>query len=358
MRLVEAGVLACEHDRARPEVLVCLVRVKPLAQDFRFTDVDRLSAGRHLRRADQDVDARAIQLRRRCLTPILLTKTASGFSPNTNAYRYDGRRFDTGSGTVDFGARRYSASTGRFIQRDSYFGALDDLDLSTDPINGNRYALTGANPINFVEFDGHKGGWGGFASEAWRSTKSGVADTYSALRHPVATANALSSAVNHPIRAAKAMAQPVRDAYKRNGIEGAEGALLPTVVIAVVGTKGAGLLTKGASAARAAKDLSGAGRAAKRAGETVATRAGRQAHAERTYPEGFKKEVTLPSGKRMDAYNPQTKVIEELKPNNPRAIARGQKQVAGYCEECNRVHGPGHTGRVVTYDASAYRGPH
>src|SRR5207248_8786507 len=44
--------------------------------------------------------------------------------------------------------------------------ALDDIDLATDPLTGTRYGLTGANPINFVEVDGHDfrplwgpGGW-------------------------------------------------------------------------------------------------------------------------------------------------------------------------------------------------------
>jgi RHS repeat-associated protein len=84
------------------------------------------------------------------------TRTAAGFGLNTNPYRYAGQRFDTGSNTVDFSARRYSPGIERFVQRDSYFGALSDLGLSTDPLNGNRYVLTGANPINFVEFDGHR----------------------------------------------------------------------------------------------------------------------------------------------------------------------------------------------------------
>ena len=81
-----------------------------------------------------------------------------------------------------------------------------------------------------------------------------------------------------------------------------------------------------------------------------ALRKGQQAHKDRQYPEGFEKEVRLPSGKRMDAYNRETKEIIELKPNNPRAIKQGEKQVEGYCRECNQVNGPGHTGRVETYD--------
>ncbi len=87
-----------------------------------------------------------------------LTKTASGFNSSTNPYRYTGKRLDSGSGTYDMGARRYSASTGRFLQYDLYSKALDNLGLSEDPLTQNRYALAGANPVNFVEIDGHVAG--------------------------------------------------------------------------------------------------------------------------------------------------------------------------------------------------------
>jgi RHS repeat-associated protein len=56
------------------------------------------------------------------------------------------------------GARRYSPSTGRFLQYDVYYDALEDFGLAEDPINQNRYVLAGANPVNFVEIDGHAAG--------------------------------------------------------------------------------------------------------------------------------------------------------------------------------------------------------
>jgi hypothetical protein len=80
-----------------------------------------------------------------------------------------------------------------------------------------------------------------------------------------------------------------------------------------------------------------------------ALRKGQKAHAERQYPEGFKKEVELPSGKKMDAYNKEAKEVIELKPDNPRAIKRGEKQAAEYCRECDKEFGPGHTSKVETY---------
>ncbi len=73
-----------------------------------------------------------------------------------NPYRYSGRRFDTGSGTIDMGARRFGPDAQSFLQPDSYAGALANLGLSMDPLTGNRYGLAAGNPVTFVEVDGHR----------------------------------------------------------------------------------------------------------------------------------------------------------------------------------------------------------
>ncbi|MEV5339779.1 DNRLRE domain-containing protein [Streptomyces sp. NPDC052676] len=72
-----------------------------------------------------------------------------------NNYRYNAQRYDDGSGTYDMGFRNYDPGLNRFLTRDMYGGALDDMALATDPYTGNRYAFAGGNPISFVEIDGH-----------------------------------------------------------------------------------------------------------------------------------------------------------------------------------------------------------
>ena len=52
------------------------------------------------------------------------------------------------------GFRDYSPGLNRFLTRDTYNGALADLNLGTDPWTGNRYALAGGNPITGIETDG------------------------------------------------------------------------------------------------------------------------------------------------------------------------------------------------------------
>jgi len=86
-------------------------------------------------------------------------------------------------------------------------------------------------------------------------------------------------------------------------------------------------------------------------GETTATKLGRQMHASWDYGPGFQKEFTLRAGGRVDAINFDTREVLELKPNNPRQITLGNKQLAGYIAKLNeQFPGKPWTGRVVTYD--------
>lgn len=91
-------------------------------------------------------------------------------------------------------------------------------------------------------------------------------------------------------------------------------------------------------------------KAKKTGGETEATKRGRQAHTDWQPGEGYEKEVRLPSGRRADAVNAEKKDVKELKPNNPRAIKRGEKQVEKYRRELEDKHGGQWTGQVDTYE--------
>ncbi len=88
--------------------------------------------------------------------PLTHEATSTDVRDPSNAYRYTGKRTDTGSNTLDMGARRYSPNPGGFLQQDAYNDALGDMGLSTDPLTQNRYSLAGGNPISFNELDGHK----------------------------------------------------------------------------------------------------------------------------------------------------------------------------------------------------------
>ena len=72
-----------------------------------------------------------------------------------NPYRFNAERWDNSTGMYDMGFRDYNPGLNRFLNLDTYNGALDDLSLGLDPWTSNRYAFTGGNPINGVERDGH-----------------------------------------------------------------------------------------------------------------------------------------------------------------------------------------------------------
>ncbi|MEA2435261.1 MAG: hypothetical protein QOG54_2718 [Actinomycetota bacterium] len=72
-----------------------------------------------------------------------------------NPYRYQSRRYDSGSKSVDMGARRFATQDAHFLQQDMLQSALGDMSLSLDPLTQNRYALAGGNPVSYAEWDGH-----------------------------------------------------------------------------------------------------------------------------------------------------------------------------------------------------------
>jgi YD repeat-containing protein len=78
-----------------------------------------------------------------------------------NSWRWQARHYDPTTGTIDMLARQYSiaglgtAGANRFLQRDRYLDAYDDLTLSFGRLNANRYAYAAGNPITYLETDGH-----------------------------------------------------------------------------------------------------------------------------------------------------------------------------------------------------------
>lgn len=67
-------------------------------------------------------------------------------------------------------------------------------------------------------------------------------------------------------------------------------------------------------------------------GETSATRRGRKMHEEWDYGPGVMKEQTIGTGARVDGIDWKNHIVYELKPNNPRAILRGMKQLDRYLD--------------------------
>jgi len=76
---------------------------------------------------------------------------------------------------------------------------------------------------------------------------------------------------------------------------------------------------------------------------------GKEAHKIYDPGPGFEKEFPLPSKKRPDGINFETNEIKELKPNNPNAIKKGQKQLNNYVKEATEQYGGTWKGILETY---------
>jgi RHS repeat-associated protein len=72
-----------------------------------------------------------------------------------NPFRFQGFSYDDTVDAYDMQARPYSPGWGRFLGLDVFEDAAGDMALQSDPLTNNRYAFTGGNPINNLEFDGH-----------------------------------------------------------------------------------------------------------------------------------------------------------------------------------------------------------
>lgn len=64
----------------------------------------------------------------------------------------------------------------------------------------------------------------------------------------------------------------------------------------------------------------------------------------------YEHDVRLPSGQRPDAVDFESSLVRELKPDNPRAIRLGMKQLARYLRELQRLTGKKWTSFLDSYE--------
>ena len=233
--------------------------------------------------------------------------------------KFTGKERDQETGLDYFGARYYRANTGRFTTVDPVYTWRENL---LDPQRWNRYTYARNNPLRYIDPNGEQ------VAEAirqWGQQAQGFPD-----QRAVAIGGALII-----VAANLDKLGDIGEAIIESGALNATQPGYPGVDIGM-DRKMSGFLFN------------------KKGGETPFTKAGRRAHQEEPLPEGFERESRLPSGRRMDGYNAADKKVIELKPNNPKATRRGQKQVEGYCKECDQEYGPGHTGSVQPYDPTKY----
>ena len=183
--------------------------------------------------------------------------------------------------------------------------------------------------------------------------------------HPLVTIDALGHAVLHPVETGYAIKNSVVETSKAalSGDPNAVGKVVGTVILTVFSGGAGGAAAKGVSLAEEIEATSMAARAAQSAkqassfsktikgGESAATAAGRRAHKnyENTLGGGYDFNKSLPSGKRPDAIDWKNRVVRELKPDNPNAIRKGEKQLEGYKGELENMTGEPWTSHLDVY---------
>ncbi|MCC6262136.1 MAG: hypothetical protein IT169_01050 [Bryobacterales bacterium] len=257
--------------------------------------------------------------------------------------RFTGKERDAETGLDFFLARYMSSVQGRFTSPDKPFADQTPFD----PQSWNLYSYTRNNPLKYIDRTGEA------IETLWDALNIGIGvtsfvDNVQTGNYGAAALDALGVVVDSAaavvplipggagagikaVRAADRVADAADLATTSNRIDNAVDASGTTA--SLVTDTAQGKIAQGAANPKVKEALA----------------RGQEAHKQANYGPGFKKEVTLPSGKRMDAYNKTDKRVVELKPANPRAVNRGEKQVKQYCKECDDVYGPGHTGEVRTY---------
>ena len=246
-----------------------------------------------------------------------------------------------------FGARYFNSSQGRWLSPD-WSDTPEAIPYSNlnDPQSLNLYGYVRNNPIGRADADGH---------DVW--------DFLVGVGNSVGSNAFLGAGRNDYGNDDYKMGEAVGD-FASTLIGAGESLLGGTIQgggVAACGTGVGCLVGAPAIVGGGVMEVHGAGMAtsgfvhlAKSAtsGENEYAKAGREAHKNHDPGPGYEKEVTLPSGRRADVVNQKKATVRELKPNNPRAIRKGQRQVEKSRQELQRSDPKQRVwkGRVDTYE--------
>ena len=251
---------------------------------------------------------------------------------DSNHYKFTGKERDSETQLDYFGARYYSNGLGRWVSADwSPTPVPVPYADFHDPQTLNLYQFVGGNPASKADPDGHGPdleslviAWtvDTYAPRVWPAVKSVASDIKDAASnfldeaaHGFNAANSNCSCNPQP-----AQSSPEEDSKQSNNNSKSEN-------------------TKEQSSSKTQSNK----------GEPAQLKAGKEAHKSEAVRPGEKAEVRTPSGKRMDRYNKDAAHIREIKPDNARGEAAGQKQLDGYKKEMDQATGKDHTTELTKY---------
>ena len=270
-----------------------------------------------------------------------------------NPLRYRGYLYDSETGFYYLGSRYYDPKIRRFINADN--------NLSSASICGyNLFAYCGNNPVNRTDATG----------EAWWHWALGAAIVVGCAVATVATCGGFAAAagavaaVCAGTAAASTAATVAASAFV--GSAAVYGSLSLSSLAdsasvedfnnkgnwGTVASTAGGAIVGGVNGYTVSKALTPktVGRGMHNPKIRAAAQRGVLEHKQMDYGPNVDKEVTIASGCRVDGIDFKNRIIYELKPNNPRAIARGLSQLNRYTEAASQRYGGKWTGTLRLYD--------
>ena len=272
-----------------------------------------------------------------------------------NPLRYRGYVWDAETELYYLQSRYYDPEVGRFINADN--------QLSTDDITGlNLFAYCGNNPVNRSDPTGEA--WihwlagaaivavcaaatvitcGGFAAAAGAVMAVGSGVAAATTASTIAAAAFVSSATVYgtAVLAAASSSSSI-DEFRDQGNWGMVAA---TAGGGVLGGYGGYTMSKAQT-----PTSTPTGKGTQNSKVKAAVQKGHAMHKQMDYGPGVLKEQTIAPGCRVDGIDFNNRIIYELKPNNPQAIARGMSQLNRYTSAASQQFGGTWTGVLKLYD--------
>jgi RHS repeat-associated protein len=249
-------------------------------------------------------------------------------SPDIESIKFTGKERDAETGMDFFLARYYSSPQGGFTSPDEFKGGIvdpftgKDIETNTalpyaditDPQTLNKYAYVRNNPLRYTDPDGH-------CAEALTCTVE------------LGAAGAEVGSIFGPAGTVV-------------------GAIVGGGIGAFIGYEAGKAIVSFAQKNEKTETSPAASK------EPAQLAAGKEAHNKEEVRPGEKAEVTTPSGKgRMDRYNESEGHIREIKPDNPRQVKAGQKQLEQYKTEMEKATNRPHSTELTLYPPKPVKPP-
>ena len=275
---------------------------------------------------------------------------------NINPFRYRGYYYDTETELYFLKTRYYDPEIGRWINADN------QLSTGSDLTGLNLFAYCGNNPVNRIDPTG----------EAWWHWALGAAVVAACAVATVVTCGGFAAAATAVCMVCSGVAAATTASTVAAGAFIGSATVYGMAVLSAASTSSSVQEFNdqgnwGTVAATAFGGLTGGydgytmskaqtptstptGRGTQNPKVKAAVQKGQVMHKQMDYEPGVLKEQTIAPGCRVDGIDFNNRIIYELKPNNPQAIARGMNQLNRYTSAASQQFGGTWTGVLKLYD--------